>query len=182
MDKIGGINMKKMSNEEAKEFVKNPSNRKYVAVPVLLIVSLVFYILSLIFLELGGGDPEPASESSLVGVSDINAADKFSKIQMALRIMPSHKTEGNMLLMVAEEGAAEWSGEYDDDFADSITNNYFKTDNMEDYFPEFHFNENTVPLGNAKPFCMHLDWSTKANRKVLDKYYAVQDMPLCQLA
>lgn len=96
--------------------------------------------------------------------------------------MPSHKTEGNMLIMVEDNGQAEWQGEYDGDFASSITDDYFTTDNMEDYFPEMLFTENTVPLGNAKPFCLHLDWSTKANKRILDKYYAVQDMPLCKLA
>ncbi len=84
--------------------------------------------------------------------------------------------------MVPDNGQAEWAGEYDGDFADSITADYFTTDNMEDYFPSFSFNENTVPLGNAKPFCMHLDWSTKNNRKILDRYYSVQDMPICKLA
>jgi len=96
--------------------------------------------------------------------------------------MPSHQTEGNMLIMTPVKAPAEWQGEYSDDFTDSITEDYFTTDSMEDYFPELHFNENTVPLGNAKPFCMHLDWSTKANRKILDKYYSVQNMPLCALA
>ena len=116
------------------------------------------------------------------GVADSNAADSFTKIQMAIRIMPSHQTEGNMLLMVPDNGSAEWQGEYDGDFSDSITAEYFTTDKMEDYFPEMHFNENTVPLGNAKPFCLHLDWSTKQNKKILSKYYSVQDMPLCKLA
>ena len=96
--------------------------------------------------------------------------------------MPSHQTEGNMLLMSPKTGQAEWAGEYDGDFADSISEDFFTTDNMADYFPEFHISENTVPLGNAKPFCLHLDWSTKANRKILDHYYAVQDGPLCELA
>ena len=53
---------------------------------------------------------------------------------------------------------------------------------MQDYFPDFSFNENTVPLGNAKPFCMHLDWNTKNNRRNIDKYYSVQDMSICKLA
>ena len=87
--------------------------------------------------------------------------------------MPSHKTEGNMLIMVPETGSAEWQGEYDDSFVDNISDDYFTTDSMEDYFPEMLFTENTVPLGNAKPFCLHMDWSTKANRKILDKYYQV---------
>lgn len=52
---------------------------------------------------------------------------------------------------------------------------------MENYFPNFLPNANTVPLGNAKPFCLHLDWSTKTNKKILEKYYAVQDMPVCSM-
>ena len=99
-----------------------------------------------------------------------------------MRIMPSHKTEGNMLIMVPGSGSAEWQGEYDSDFDSSISESYFTTDSLEDYFPDMLFTENTVPLGNAKPFCLHLDWSTKANKKILDKYYTVQDMPLCGLA
>ena len=115
-------------------------------------------------------------------MADANVADGFSKIQMSIRIMPSHQTEGNMLLMLPGNGQAEWQHEYDGDFDDSITEDYFTTDRMDEYFPDFNFHENTVPLGNAKPFCLHLDWSTKANRKKLDRYYSVQDMPLCGLA
>ena len=87
-----------------------------------------------------------------------------------------------MLLMTPQTGTAEWQSQYDGDFTDSITEDFFTTDRMEDYFPEFHLSEQTVPLGNAKPFCLHLDWSTKANRKIIDKYYQVQDGPLCKLA
>ena len=61
---------------------------------------------------------------------DANEADSFSKIQVGLRVMPSHKTEGNLLLMVADNGTAEHQGDYDGDFADSITDDYFMTDNM----------------------------------------------------
>ena len=91
---------------------------------------------------------------------------------MELRVMPSHKTEGNKIRMIANSGTAEWQHEYDDDFVDSISDDYFTTDKMQDYFPEFNFNENTVPLGNAKPFCLHLDWSTK---NVRTKAFSVQD-------
>lgn len=118
----------------------------------------------------------------MVGVQDSNLADSFSKIQMAVRIMPSHNTEGNMLIMVAQNGDAEWQGEYDGDFTDQITEEFFTTDKLQDYFPELIFTENTVPQGNAKPFCMHLDWSTQANKKILDRYYSVQEMPICQMA
>jgi len=76
-------------------------------------------------------------------------------------------------MMLPKTGDAEWSGDYDGDFSSQITEDFFSTDSMDDYFPDFNFQENTVPLGNAKPFCMHYDWSTKANRKVIDKYYTV---------
>ena len=79
-------------------------------------------------------------------------------------------------------GTAEWAHEYDGDFSDSITEDFFTTDNMLDYFPDFLLSEQTVPLGNAKPFCLHLDWSTIANKRMLDRYYSVQDAPLCKLA
>lgn len=87
-----------------------------------------------------------------------------------------------MLIMTPMTGDAEWQAEYDATFADSITQDFFTTDSMENYFPDFRPSANTVPLGNAKPFCLHLDWSTKANKKILDKYYAVQDMPICGMA
>lgn len=99
-----------------------------------------------------------------------------------MRIMPSHKTEGNMLIMLPKTGDAEWQGDYDGEFGAQITEEYFTTDELKDYFPDFSFREETVPLGNAKPFCMHYDWSTKANKKIMDRYYVVQDMPTCQLA
>ena len=151
---------------------------------LLLVLGFLFYLLAGFFSYLGGqSDATDPQEKLLVsGVSDYNAADTFKKIQMGLRIMPSHKTEGNMIIMTPQAGAAEWQGEYDSDFSESITEDFFTTDNMLDYFPDFTLNELTVPLGNAKPFCLHLDWSTKANRKIIDKYYQVQDGPVCKLA
>ena len=87
-----------------------------------------------------------------------------------------------MLVMLPKTGEAEWQGEYDAEFSGQISEDFYTTDELKDYFPDFSFREETVPLGNAKPFCMHYDWSTKANKKILDRYYVVQDMPQCQLA
>lgn len=41
------------------------------------------------------------------------------------------------------------------------------------------FTEKNVPMGSSKPFCLNLSWNLKVNRKVLDHYYAVQDVPIC---
>ena len=154
--------MKQFSKEQAIEYAQNPSNRTIVAIPVLLVGSFIFYVLSGVFSVVGG---ESVKDALSAGIADSNAADSFSKIQMAMRVMPSHQTEGNMLIMVADNGPAEHSDEYTSDFSENVTPDYFTTDHTKDYFPDFSFNENTVPLGNSKPFCLHLDWSTKANKK-----------------
>lgn len=53
--------------------------------------------------------------------------------------MPSHKTEGNLLVMVPGEGTAEWQHEYDGEFDDTISDAFFTTDKLEDYFPDLNF-------------------------------------------
>jgi len=167
------IDISTLNRAQAEQFARDPKNRMVVAVPLLLVASFGFYILAAFFSFAGGSDSSSVQDSLIAGVADYNAADSFQKIQMAIRIMPSHKTEGNMIIMTPKSGEAEWQAEYDSSFTDSISQDFFTTDNMADYFPEFHVSANTVPLGNAKPFCLHLDWSTKANKKILDKYYAV---------
>ena len=144
--------------------------RPIVAMFALLIGSFVLYIISAVFYTLGGGSAVVESKT----LQDQNTASTFGKISLGLRIMPSHKTEGNKLVMIEKEGIdAEWQGDYDGDFADTITDAFFTTDSLEDYFPDMLFTQNTVPIGNAKPFCLHLDWATKENKKVMDKYYAI---------
>ena len=172
MDNLNRENVTKLG----KEYMGDKTKQPIVGMFVLLIASFLFYILSAIFAALGGSGRESTNvleRGNIAELGQASAADAFSKIQMALRIMPSHKTEGNLLLMLPFEGDAEWQGDYDGDFAGTISDNFFATDNMEDYFPDMLFNEHTVPIGNAKPFCMHFDWSTKANRKIMDMYYSV---------
>ena len=177
------INIQGVSRAQAEAYARDPKNRYIVAIPILLLASFLFYILSAFFSYASGSSESLTLEESIMqGVADYNAADTFQKIQMALRVMPSQKTEGNMLLMTPSSGQAEWQADYDSDFTDGITDDFFITDSMRDYFPDLTLNENTVPIGSSKPFCLHLDWSTKANRKMLDRYYQVQDMPLCQMA
>ena len=175
---LAGITTAPKNTQEAMAMAKDPKKGPIVAIPVLLVLSFIFYVLSSAFFAMGGG----GAATEIVGVADSSVADAFSKIQVAMRVMPTQKTEGNLLKLEPDNGTAEHAGDYDDDFSGSITEDYFTTENMEDYFPEFTPNDNTVPLGNAKPFCVHLDWATKMNRNVLDKYYSVQDLPQCSMA
>ena len=54
-----------------------------------------------------------------------------------------------MLLGVLEHGVAEWEHEYDGDFNDTITEDYFTTDKLHDYFPDVLFKESN-PGGRIK--------------------------------
>jgi len=49
-----------------------------VAIPLLLISSFIFYVISGVFYSLGGGDS--VSDLIISGVADSNAADTFAKI------------------------------------------------------------------------------------------------------
>ncbi len=60
-------------------YAKNPANRTIVAIPVLLIGSFAFYILSGVFAYLGGSD-DSIESAVIAGVSDSNLADSFSKV------------------------------------------------------------------------------------------------------
>lgn len=116
------VDISMMNRAEAEKYAKDPKNRMVVAVPLLLVASFIFYVLAAFFSSLGGGAASSSLEDGmLAGVSDYNAADSFQKISMAIRIMPSHNTEGNMLIMTPQTGEAEWQGEYDSTFMDSIT-------------------------------------------------------------
>ena len=112
---------------------------------------------------MGGADSGTMQEDmEVLGVQDNTAADEFSKISIATRIVPSQKKEGNLDVLTMQTGTTEFEDEYDSSVSGSITQNFFLDDQTDDYFPLLSFSENTVPLGNTKPYCIHLDWSTKA--------------------
>ena len=177
----GRVAMRTMTGEEATRFAQQASNRTIVAMPIFLFLFFIFLFIFLILSYFGEPDIDPA-DRLITGVDDYSLAETFKSIQMAIRIMPSQKTEGNMLLGVLEHGQAEWQHEYEEGFADTITDDYFTTDKLHDYFPDVLFKESNVPMGNSKPYCLNLSWNTKVNRKVLDHYYAVQNVPICQNA
>ena len=113
---------------------------------------------------------------------DKSVATEFSQIQIGLRIIPSHNEEANMIIMVPDKGQAEWQWEYDEDFNDDITDEFFRTDNMTDYFPDMFFTKEHTPLGSSNPFCLHLDWITRKNKLQKDRYFTVRDFDTCAQA
>jgi len=66
-----------MNKDEALVYARNPANRTIVAIPILLVVSFLFYFLSAFFAYMSGSTATAAT-SSLEGVStDSNAAENF---------------------------------------------------------------------------------------------------------
>ena len=119
-------------------------------------------------------------DMEVLGIQDSNAADSFEKISVALRIVPSQKKEGNLEVLNLQTGTAEKESDYDSSVQGSVTENYFQDDQTDDYFPLLSFSELTVPVGNTKPYCIHIDWSTKAQKHIIDRYIPVKGMPTCK--
>jgi len=69
-----------------------------------------------------------------------------------------------------------------DDYDDSKLNtkgSYFYYDKTKNYFPTVHYSDSHVPIGNAKPYCMHINWSKVQDKYVTDKYHNVTGLPTC---
>lgn len=84
-------------------------------------------------------------------------ADSFSKIQLALRIMPSENDESGFKLMKStnEDNSEESKlGEKVD-----TNDNYFLVQETADYFPVFRLDKEQGPIGSALPLCVHIDWA-----------------------
>ena len=132
---------------------------------------------------LGGGDGADSSmmeDMDLLGIQDASAADEFSKIALGMQILPSQKGEGNLEVMKFMSGSSDHEDEYDGSVLGAVTENYYVNDQTEDLFPEIVFNENTVPLGNIRQNCIHLNWSTKAQKSIIDRYIHVKGLPTCK--
>jgi zona occludens toxin (predicted ATPase) len=57
------IDVKTMDRQQMETYAKDPKNRYIVAVPVLLILSFIFYVIAGFFSYLGGG--ESSSETAI---------------------------------------------------------------------------------------------------------------------
>jgi hypothetical protein len=95
-----------------------------------------------------------------VPLGDHNASLLAHSISLDASIVPSHISSNNKALLefhtVDEESGAEEF--FSEDKADNILPGYFKFGNTEDYFTSAKFDKEYIPLGSAKPMCLHLDW------------------------
>jgi hypothetical protein len=66
--------------------------------------------------------------------------------------------------------------------SDDRAPSYFSWQQTESFFPTLHLDEDYIPLGNPKEYCLHLDWVRKDYRKMHEKYYRVQEFPTCSLS
>jgi len=74
--------------------------------------------------------------------------------------MPSAISERNAVVLdyhttEEESGAEEY---FNSEVADDIKPGFYSFANTENYFPEAKLKKEYVPLGAAKPLCIHLDW------------------------
>lgn len=148
----------------------------------LLAASFVLYVLGSGLYWAGGGSPKDQLQDDLelLGIEDARAADEFSKIALGAMVVPSQKKEGNMDVMLSVKGTGSFEDEYDGDVQGSITDEYFAFEDTQDFFPDLVFTENTVPYGNPKPYCIHLEWNARNRRNMIDRYVSVKGQPRCK--
>ena len=56
------------------------------------------------------------------------------------------------------------------DLSESISEDFFTLPDTKNYISAFHFNEDYLPIGSAKPMCLHFEWIKKEQRLQLDNY------------
>ena len=94
--------------------------------------------------------------------------------------MPSQNTEGNMIIM-------DWtkkSSSEDDDLGSKVDvgDYYFYYNQTQNYFPTLRFHQDSVPFGNSLSYCIHLEWSKKEMKSMIDMYKHVQGFEMCSNA
>ena len=80
---------------------------------------------------------------------------------MSARVMPSQNSETRSQTLIASSGASEFEPKYKEGLTDKLTQDYFGFDTTAGYFPTLRFTDLNVPLGSAKPYCLHIDWIRK---------------------
>ena len=105
---------------------------------------------------------------------------KLSDISVALKIMPSENTQGNILRMKYQ--TEDLLKERKLNRVYNYSQAYFFHTNTSMYFPIFHFIRPDVPVGDSEVYCVHLFWTAKENEKVLELYDSIRAFPQCSKA
>jgi hypothetical protein len=87
--------------------------------------------------------------------------------------MPSQNEEFNLLRMQPTNDPSHMTGYFAEGIVDDIADDRFEMNSFQNYFPDFHFMKEYIPLGTSKPYCIHLDWIEKKKASLLDRYVSV---------
>lgn len=147
-----------------------------VGVPVCLVLGIICWL----FWKVGALNSPSFHEDKKELFFERGIANQYARIQMAVRVMPSQNTEGNMILM-------EWTDKahaVDSELGQKVDlgDHYFQFKDTKDYFATLKIVEDYAPLGDSKPMCIHLSWVKREMRKMVDKYRAVGQMGMCDNA
>jgi len=105
---------------------------------------------------------------------------KLSDVAVALKIMPSENTQGNVILM--RYSTEDLLKERKLNKIYNYSQAYYYHSNTSLYFPVFHFTANDVPVGDSEIYCVHLFWTTRENEKVLELYDSLKGFDKCTKA
>lgn len=142
-------------------------------------VAVVFYTIAGVIVALSPNEVETATKnmSPTSLVNDDSYPDQLSKVQIAARVMPSQNEEFNSQLMAPSTDPSHMTGYYADGIVDDVTDDRFEISSFANYFPDFHFMSEYMPMGSSKPYCLHLDWIDKKRASMRDRYLSVLNMP-----
>ena len=105
---------------------------------------------------------------------------KMDDISVALKIMPSENTKGNMIVMNFEDEDMLQEKKLNRLF--NYTQSYFFHTNTTMYFPVFHYIRPDVPVGDSEMYCVHLFWTARENEMTLELYESIKGFPQCSKA
>lgn len=94
-------------------------------------------------------------------------------------------TQANLILMDGTKDASPLQSYFSDSTQDKLNNeqnigqDYYKFSNTNMYFPKLIVNEENLPAGNSKPYCLHLDWYLRAKSSLIANYKGVTGMDNC---
>ena len=94
--------------------------------------------------------------------------------------MPSQLSSGNSVLLEYHNKEEESGAEESFDSNNEIKEGFFQLPTTEGYFPSLKLTEDYLPVGDARPKCIHLDWIRLNQKRQTDKFNQVQNFPTCE--
>jgi hypothetical protein len=101
-------------------------------------------------------------------------------ISVAVKIMPSENTRGNMIVMERRKDTQLDEQKIARKY--NYSQSYFYHSNTTMYFPVFHYERENVPVGNSEIYCVHTFWTPVENEMTLELYESLKGFPECRKA